>query len=95
VRDDFDAYILAAGTGLNTNSVKFDVSLEYRWGSYRNTQDISPVYQVGQAEAFSLPPPPEAEGTLRVSEWRFKAAIIYRVTDTGKLKDLLRKVFGS
>ena len=95
VRDDFDAYILAAGTGLNTNSVKFDVSLEYRWGSYRNTQNISPVYQIGRAEAFSLPPPPEAEGTLRVSDWRLKAAIIYRVTDTGKLRDLLRKVFGS
>jgi serine/threonine protein kinase len=39
--------------------------------------------------------PPEAEGTPRVSEWRLKAAIIYRVTDTGKLKDLPRKVFGS
>jgi hypothetical protein len=39
--------------------------------------------------------PPEAEETPRVSEWRLKAAIIYRVTDTGKLKDLPRKVFGS
>jgi len=95
VRDGLDHWILAAGTGLNTNSVKLDVSLEYRWGSYRNSRSLSPVYQVGRAQEFGLPPAPEAEGTLRLGEWRLKVAMIYRVTSTEKLKDLLKKVFGS
>ena len=41
------------------------------------------------------PPPPEAQGTVRIQEWRLKVSLIYRVTDTEKLKDLLKKVFGS
>jgi hypothetical protein len=95
LRDDLDHWILAAGTGLNTNSVKLDVALEYRWGSFRNTRSLSPVYLVGRAEDFALPPPPEAEGTLRLGEWRLKVSMIYRVASTEKLKGLLKKVFGS
>jgi hypothetical protein len=95
VREGFDHLILAAGTGLNTNSFKLDVAVEYRWGGFRNTRNLSPVYQVGRAEEFSLPPPPEAQGTVRIQEWRLKVSLIYRVTDTEKLKDLLKKVFGS
>jgi hypothetical protein len=95
LRDDLDYLILAAGSGINTNSVKLDVAVEYRWGSYRNTMSISPVYRAGRAEEFALPPPPEAQGTMALREWRFKVSMIYRVTDTGKMKDVLRKVFGS
>jgi hypothetical protein len=95
VREGFDHFILAAGTGLNTNSFKLDVAVEYRWGGFRNTRNLSPVYQVGREQDFSLPPPPEAQGTVRIQEWRLKISLIYRVTDTEKLKDLLKKVFGS
>ena len=95
LRDGLDYLILAAGTGLNTNSVKLDLSVEYRWGSYRNSVNLSPVYQVGRAEELALPPPPEAQGTAALREWRLKVSVIYRVTDTGKLKSALRKVFGS
>ena len=87
--------ILAAGTGLNTNSFKLDVALEYRWGGFQNTRNLSPVYLVGREQEFSLPPGPEAQGTVRIQEWRLKVSLIYRVTDTDKLKGLLKKVFGS
>lgn len=95
LRDGLDHFVLSAGTGINTNSVKLDVALEYRWGSFRRTQNLSPVYQVGRAGELGLPPLPEAEGTARIAQWRLKAALIYRVTDTGKVKGLLRRVFGS
>jgi long-subunit fatty acid transport protein len=95
VREGFDHVVLAAGTGLNTNSFKLDVAVEYRWGGFRNTRNVSPVYEAGREQDFSLPPAPEAQGTVRIQEWRLKISLIYRVTDTEKLKDLLRKVFGS
>ena len=87
--------ILAAGTGVNTNSLKFDVSLEYRWGSFDHTTDISPVYFSGRATAFGLPAGPEAQGTTRIQEWRIKVSTIYRVADTERIKDVVRKAIGS
>jgi hypothetical protein len=95
LRDGLDYLILAAGTGLNTNSVKLDIAVEYRWGSYSNSTNLSPVYRVGRPEEFGLPPPPEAQGDASHQEWQLKVSVIYRVTDTGKLKDVLRRVFGS
>ena len=95
VRQDCDHFILAAGTGLNTNSLKLDIAVTYRWGAYENATDIRPVYQVGQAGDFDLPPSPEAFGSLLLHEWRVKVSVIYRVTDTDGLKGLLKKVFGS
>jgi hypothetical protein len=95
VRNDSDQRVLAAGTGLNSNSVKLDVALEYRWGTFRNTRSISPVYEVGRAQDFGLPLPPEAEGTTRIQEWRVKVSLIYRVTNTEKIREVLKKVFGS
>lgn len=95
VRNDADQMVLAAGTGLNSNSVKLDVSLEYRWGSYRNTRNLSPVYMVGRAEDFDLPPAPEVLGDTRIQEWRVKVSLIYRVTNTEKVKDVVKKIFGS
>ena len=49
---------LAAGTGVNTNSLKFDIALEYQWGSVRRSENISIAYKVGRAAAFGLPPSP-------------------------------------
>ena len=95
LRDGVDHLVLSAGTGLNTNSVKLDVAVEYRWGCFRNSLSFSPVYGSGRAGEFGLPPAPEAEGTTRIQQWRVKASVIYRVTDTAKMKDVLKKAFGS
>ncbi|HEY6553461.1 MAG TPA: hypothetical protein VI669_08900, partial [Vicinamibacteria bacterium] len=95
VRDDALQRVVAAGTGLNSNSVKLDVALEYRWGAFRNTRNFSPAYLVGRAEDFGLPRPPEVEGITRIQEWRLKVSVIYRVTSTEKVKDVVKKVFGS
>ncbi len=95
LRDDLVYTVLAAGTGVNTNSLKFDVALEYRWGSVRNSEDISLVYQVGRAVELGLPPSPETQGTAGLHEWRLKVSVIYRLADTGKLTGFLEKVFGS
>lgn len=95
LRDGLAYQVLAAGTGINTNNLKFDVALEYQWGSVRRSEDISLAYQVGRAAAFGLPPSPEAQGTDRLQEWRLKASVIYRVTNTEQLTDFVKKVFGS
>jgi long-subunit fatty acid transport protein len=95
LREDSTFFGLAAGTGWNTNSLKLDFSLEYRWGVYRGSEDMSVVYQVGRAEEFGLPPSPEAQGTERHQEWRLKVSVIYRVTNTEKLGGFLKKIFGS
>ncbi len=95
LRDDLDYYILAAGTGVNTNSLKFDVALEYLTGSVRSSENLSLVYLAGRAVDFGLPPPPEAQGTLRFQQWRLKVSMIYRLTDTDGLKDFLKRTFGS
>jgi hypothetical protein len=87
--------ILAAGTGVNTNSLKFDVSVEYRWGGFNHTTDISPVYWSGRTTEFGLPAGPEAQGTTRIQEWRLKVSTIYRVADTERIREVVRKVIGS
>ena len=75
--------MLAAGTGINTNRLKFDVALEYWWGSFRSSQNVSVVYQVGRTEDFSLPPGPEARGSVGSQQWQLKVSLIYRVTRRG------------
>lgn len=95
LRDNADQEILAGGTGINSNNLKLDLALEYRWGSFRNTLNLSPVYLVNRAQELGLPLPPEAEGTIRIQEWRLKVSVIYRVTNAEKIRDVLRKAFGS
>ena len=53
------------------------------------------MYRVGRAAELGLPPPPEAQGGAALREWRLKVSVIYRVTNTAKMKDVFRKVFGS
>jgi len=93
--EDATQMVLAGGTGLNSNSLKLDVALEYRWGSFRNSQSTSPVYLAGRASDFGLPPPPEAQGITRVEEWRLKVSLIYRVVNTEKISRAWEKMFGS
>jgi hypothetical protein len=95
LRADAHQKVLAAGTGLNSNNVKLDVAVEYRWGSFRHTANLSPVYQVGRAEELGLAAPPEAEGTTRTQEFRLKVSMIYRITSAETIGRALRKAFGS
>lgn len=94
LRDNSDHKILAAGTGLNSNSVKLDIAVEYRWGEFHRSDNISPVYVAGRARAFGLPPYPEVEGIERIREWRVKSSLIYRIADTATIRGALGKVFG-
>lgn len=86
-RDPVNIVMLAAGTGYNTNSLKFDAALQYRWAS-----------ALGSA-SFDLDVPdvlvPTAVGERSLNEWRLKLSLIIRVTDTEKVMGTLRKIFGS
>jgi hypothetical protein len=95
LRQNSDQMVLTAGTGLNSNSFKLDIAVENRWGDFHKTENLSPVYLVGRAPAFGLPSPPEAEGVARIREWRLKTSLIYRITNTQKITEGLRKVLGS
>ena len=95
LRDGYAFVGIATGTGLNTNSVKLDLALEYRWANFRQSRSISLAYQYGGAAELGLPPPPEAQGTEELREWRLKASVIYRITNTEKLGDFLKRIFGS
>jgi hypothetical protein len=70
-RDPVDFLLLAAGGGFNTNSLKFDAAVQYRWGGIRATQ----TYTV----AGMLDDVPDASGQIRTREWRIKVSAIYRI----------------
>jgi len=95
IREDANHVILAGGTGLNTNSLKIDVALEYRWGTFRSTGNISAAYMVGRAQDFGFPLPPEAEGSTRIRDWRLKLSLIYRLPNIGRLWNVLKEPFDS
>ena len=80
LRADAHHTVLAAGTGLNSNNVKLDIALEYRWGRFDQTMSLAPVYQAGLAEELGLALPPEAQGTAGFREVRLKVSMIYRIT---------------
>ena len=85
VRDPVSYVMLAAGSGYNTNSFKFDVAFQLRWARYGTAETVS-VQSVVEGV-------PDARGTISAREWRFKFSGIYRVTDTDKLRAIFRKVF--
>ena len=87
-RDPANYVMLAAGTGYNTNSLKFDAALQFRWAHYQDGADF------GMAAPFS-PTLPSAVGERANHEWRLKLSLILRVTDTDKLRRAIRRVFGS
>jgi long-chain fatty acid transport protein len=87
-RDPVDWFMVAAGGGYNTNSLKFDAALQYRWSTFRGS-DI-----VGVASALSGGAVRDAFGLVRGREWRLKVSAIYRIPDTEALRGLVRKIFG-
>jgi long-subunit fatty acid transport protein len=85
-RDPVDFVMLALGTGYNTNSLKFDAAFQYRWASFTTGEAFGPGESTGLL--------PSAVGERSNSQWRLKLSLIVRITDTGKLKRTLGKVFG-
>ena len=85
-RDPVNFVMFALGTGYNTNSLKFDAAFQYRWASFDSGAAFGPGQQLGLH--------PSAVGERTNSQWRLKLSLILRITDTGKLKRTLGKVFG-
>ncbi|HSF02898.1 MAG TPA: hypothetical protein VLA62_07805 [Solirubrobacterales bacterium] len=85
-RDPVDYVMLAAGTGYNTNSLKFDAAFQYRWTSFREGAN----FELGSAASPYLP---RAVGEREIKEWRLKFSLILRVTDTEKLGRTIQKMF--
>ncbi len=85
-RDPVDFVMLALGTGYNTNSLKFDAAFQYRWASFTGGASFEP--------GATSPLLPISVGERTSRQWRLKLSLIFRVTDTDKLKRGARKVFG-
>jgi hypothetical protein len=86
-RDPVNYVMLAAGTGYNTNSLKFDVAFQFRWAHFRDGADFG----VAELRAVMLP---SAVGERVNREWRVKMSLILRMTDTDKLNRTVRRIFG-
>jgi long-chain fatty acid transport protein len=88
VRDPVDYLMLSAGSGYNSNRLKFDAALQYRWAGFQ----ASEVLSVDSTVAGGLSR--DAIGRISSREWRFKFSFIYRIQDTKKVKDLVGRIFG-
>ena len=87
VRDPVDYLLVSAGAGYNTNRVKIDAAVQYRRASYRT----GTVLSVGTALDDRVP---DAVGRAGNHEWRVKVSAIYRIQDTARLREILRRIFG-
>ena len=79
--------MLAVGAGYNTNSLKFDAAVQYRWARFRDGANFG-IASIGSVVL------PLAVGERDTREWRLKLSLILRVTDTDKLHRTIRRVFG-
>jgi hypothetical protein len=87
-RDPINYVVFAAGTGYNTNSLKFDAAVQYRSAGFR---DGTSFELPGQPTSPYLP---AAVGDRTVREWRVKFSLILRITNTEKLGKTFRGIFG-
>jgi hypothetical protein len=87
-RDPVDYHLASAGVGYNTNRIKVDAAVQFRWGAFTG----SDVYSVDTALRGGYER--DAFGRAAAHEWRIKMSAIYRIADTDRLKELLRKIFG-
>jgi hypothetical protein len=84
-RDPVRYVMVAFGTGINTNTVKIDAAVQYRWTSFQETQLLL-------LEGHLLGAP-DAIGRTASREWRVKVSAIYRLTDSEGLKSFLRRIW--
>lgn len=87
MRDPVTYHLVAAGAGYNTNRLKVDAAVQYRWTAYRAADRLSVTSAVAGG-------PPDALGRAASREWRIKVSVIYRMADTDGLRNVLRKIFG-
>jgi hypothetical protein len=78
MRDPVEYFLLCAGTGYNTNRLKLDLAVQYRWSAFL----ASDVLSVGTALAGGLSR--DAVGRVGTHEWRFKVSAIYRLSSSSK-----------
>lgn len=87
VRSPVNYWVLAAGTGYNTNAFKLDLSVQYRRADYRSGAYMEPEGML------SVPRLPDAYGNVKAEEWRINLSAIYRVTKSEGLGKILNAVF--
>jgi hypothetical protein len=85
-RDPIDYAMVAFGLGINTNSVKIDAAVQYRWTAFQESQ---PVF----IESY-LAGTPDAVGRTASHEWRIKVSAIYRLADAEGLKTFWKRMWG-
>ena len=79
-QDPADYLMLSMGSGYNSNRLKLDVAVQYRWSGFRG----SDVRSVGTAVAGGLGR--DAVGRVGTREWRLKVSAIYRISETKRLR---------
>jgi long-subunit fatty acid transport protein len=87
-RDPVDYLTLSAGSGYNTNRLKLDLALQYRWTGFSasDTLTVDTVLAGGLSR--------DAVGRIGAHEWRLKVSAIYRISDTKRLRGVVGKIFG-
>ncbi len=87
LRSSVNYWVLACGTGFNTNAWKLDVAVQYRWANFRTGQFMEPEGML------RYPRTPDAFGSARAQEWRVNMSLIYRISRSEGLSKILHKVF--
>jgi long-subunit fatty acid transport protein len=78
-RDPVEYFLLSGGTGYNTNRVKLDLAVQYRWSAFL----ASDVLSVKTALLGGLLR--DALGRVGTHEWRLKLSLIYRLSGAKKV----------
>lgn len=86
-RDPVTFLLVSAGAGYNTNRLKFDGAVQYRWDAIR----VSDTLTVDRARNGG---PPDALGRAASHEWRVKVSLIYRIADTEKPRAARSRILG-
>ena len=87
-RDPRTIAVLALGTGLNTNSVKLDAAVQYRFSHHAASASLS-VANILQGDKLR----PDAYGMEHQAEWRVKVSAIFRLSEGQTLGEILQRVF--
>ena len=87
-RDPVNYRTLSAGTGYNTNRLKLDVAVQYRWAGF-HASDILSVDTALQGGVNR-----DATAHVGVGEWRLKVSAIYRISDTRRVRGVFGRIFG-
>jgi hypothetical protein len=87
-RDPVDYVLVSCGSGYNNNRFKLDAAVQYRRATARTRLNL------GLAETTEGFAARDSAGLGVSHEWRIKVSAIYRIQDTEKLREILRKIFG-